>query len=148
METRINLLAFALICTYTYLGIQLGDQMNYLINNTGDSNNWWTAMIPMFIFGVLGLIFYFGTANEASGKTDKLFRVVGSTISSFGFAGCYGIAVGPYWRKEEGVWMDGWLIFLLVGIVPTALMANDIVTEHRVSRHNLTDNFTKLKKRS
>lgn len=109
------------------MGIDAGDESNRFFNGTLPNIGW--AFAGASVVGVIALIGYFycmmSERNLGEDTEDCLQTGVSMMLSAFCFSYLYGFAAAPL--SKESAWLSGWMVFLLVGLVPIVLHFNELV---------------------
>lgn len=116
------------------MAIHLGDGSNLLWADRSDENSW--GMIGI-LFGlallcgvvVLGFWLFMMYGTHGDDKDAAAFQVLMGLVSIlvvFCFSYLYGFAVAPF--SNESAWLSGWLIFVVIGLLPVMLNSNDSIT--------------------
>ena len=123
--------------------------MNITTSNGEDGSGYGFWFLPAVIIGVVGFWVHFAAKDEILNEQfEILLQDAAPALSLLGFGACYGIIVGPYWREDVWAWVDGWMVFVAIGILPLILTLNDLLTELRQARKQKPENVHSLHRKS
>ncbi len=111
------------------MAMHLGDQSNVLYNNvSGDYGGMGFLYFAGLVVGAVWFLrsFYLKYDSTTEPHRDKLGYKIDLGISialcTIGFSYVYGFTVAPF--TNGGIW-NGWLIIMLIGLIPMLLHIND-----------------------
>jgi len=131
---RINMLFLILALITIPMAINLGEGSNWLWVNSTEENR--TGLIGVvyviaLVIGVSALfVRMYCMSDDNLEENDVDFNLImgGATmLSVFCFSYLYAFTVAPV--TSEGGWMSGWLIYMVVGLLPVILEINIIVSD-------------------